>query len=109
MNVHRAGPQLLRADASEVDRSLAVHARGLRGAGVKAITGHYPHTVEFPAADTFVGRRSGRIAGVFAQGLLLLKHHILRPRVAPAASPDWETAADMVYIPHTVTRKTVVV
>jgi hypothetical protein len=37
VDVHRAGPQLLRAHAREVDGGLAVHARRLRGVGVELV------------------------------------------------------------------------
>ena len=45
---HRAGPQLLRADAGEIDRRGAVHARGLGGVGVERAGGDHPHAVMFP-------------------------------------------------------------
>jgi hypothetical protein len=48
VDVDRAGPELLRADAGEIDRRLAVHARRLRRVGVELAGGHDPHAVVLP-------------------------------------------------------------
>ena len=48
VDVHCAGPQLLRADAREVDGRLAVHAGRLRGVGVERIGADHAHAVVFP-------------------------------------------------------------
>ncbi len=44
----RAGPQLLGADAGEIDGRGAVHARRLGGVGVERSGGDDPHAVVFP-------------------------------------------------------------
>jgi hypothetical protein len=49
MDVHGAGPQLLRAHAREVDRRLAVHAGRLRGVRIELIGADDTHAVALPA------------------------------------------------------------
>ena len=48
VDVHRAGPQLVGADAGEVDGGLAVHARRLRGVRVEPVAGNDAHAVVLP-------------------------------------------------------------
>src|SRR5690348_15909132 len=49
LDLDRAGPELLRADAGEGDRGLAVHARGRRHVGVELVAGDDAHAVMLPA------------------------------------------------------------
>ena len=55
MDRHRARPQLLRADAGEIDRGLAVHSRGLRGVRIERPGGHDAHAVVLPGGRGVVG------------------------------------------------------
>ena len=45
---HRASPNLLRPDPRLIDRSLALHARRLRGVGIKRRRGDDPHAIVLP-------------------------------------------------------------
>ncbi len=49
VNGHSAGPQLLRADAGEIDRRLAVHALGGRHVGIELVAGNHAHAIVLPA------------------------------------------------------------
>src|SRR5690348_16585155 len=49
LDVDRTGPELLRADAGEGDRGLAVHARGRRHVGVELVAGNDAYAVVLPA------------------------------------------------------------
>ncbi len=60
MDRHRPGPNLLRADASEVDRGLSVHAGGLRGVRVKRASRDHAHAVVFPIFGNVARRHSFR-------------------------------------------------
>ncbi len=53
VDLDRPGPDLLRADAGEIDRRGAVHARGLRGVRVELVAGDDFDPVDFPI-DGFV-------------------------------------------------------
>ena len=55
---HRSGPKLLRADAREVDRRLAVHARGLRNVRVQLGRGNDAYAVMLPAVRVVVRMRA---------------------------------------------------
>src|SRR5262245_47052331 len=52
-NVHGACPNLLGADAGIVDRSLAIHARRLRGVGIKRMPRNDAHAVVLPFGRPF--------------------------------------------------------
>jgi hypothetical protein len=66
VDVHRAGPELLRAHPRKVDGSLAVHARRLSGVGVQLIARHHAHTIVLPS-------RCARV-GVVAVGVMVIGH-----------------------------------
>ncbi len=53
LDLHRARPDLLGADAGEVDRGGAVHARRLRGIGIELVAGDDLHPVRLPV-DRFL-------------------------------------------------------
>ena len=58
---HGPGPELLRADAREVDGGRAVHAGGLRGVGVEGARWNDGHAGVLPGR---VGGVGVRLAGV---------------------------------------------
>ena len=60
---HRARPDFFRADAGEVDRRLAVHARSLRGVGIERARGDHPHAVVLPVTGC-LGLRLAHVASV---------------------------------------------
>ncbi|MGX1144896.1 hypothetical protein AB7M15_000718 [Bradyrhizobium ottawaense] len=49
-----AGPQFLGADAREIDRGRAVHARRRRHVGIELVAGNDAHAVMFPAIVVIV-------------------------------------------------------
>src|SRR5262249_49590258 len=52
---HRASPEFLRADAGEIDRRLAVHARRRRHVGIELIAGNDADAVVLPALIVRMG------------------------------------------------------
>ena len=79
MNRHRAGPQLLRANAGKVDSSCAVHARRLRRVYVELIRLDDPHAIVLPGRVAV--RMHGAVAFVFVTQAAL-------PFNACCSSPD---------------------
>src|SRR5271170_2592280 len=49
MDMHRAGPEFLRADARKRNGGLAIHAGRLRRMWGQLVAAHHGHTVVFPA------------------------------------------------------------
>src|SRR5438270_687349 len=74
VNADRTGPDLLGADASGVDRSGSIHARGLRRVRVELIAFDHPHAVVPP-----VHRARGRCLMV----MLVLAHRCFLRLVRP--------------------------
>jgi hypothetical protein len=65
MDVHGAGPQLLRADACERDGRLAVHAGCLCGVRIEPIAGDDAHAIVFPAGERCSGHDSSEVPAPF--------------------------------------------
>src|ERR1700678_4105440 len=57
VDVHRARPELLRADASEIDRSLTLHTGGLCRIWIEVRPGNYPYAVMLPVAHRSMASR----------------------------------------------------